>query len=101
MRLGRVIGRVTLNVRDPGYAGGTLLIVQPFGRADFASPAAARGAGGPNLVAFDELGAGEGAVVGFTEGAEAAQPFYHDTPVDAYVACLVDSFSYQRPNSLS
>ncbi len=96
MRLGVVIGRVTLNAKDPAYAGGRLLIVQPWGKGDYAGTSGPR-TGGANLVVYDELGASEGAVVGFTEGAEAAQPFSHDMPVDAYVACLVDQVLYQTP----
>jgi ethanolamine utilization protein EutN len=42
-------------------------------------------------VAWDDLGAGEGQLVAFSEGGEAAQPFRPaDKPVDAYVAALLD-----------
>ena len=53
--------------------------------------------GGPNLVVYDRLGAGQGAIIGFTEGAEASQPFEHDAPVDAYCACIVDQIFHQPP----
>ena len=36
MRLGTVIGRVTLTLKEPVYTGGRLLIVQPFTRENFA-----------------------------------------------------------------
>jgi ethanolamine utilization protein EutN len=43
------------------------------------------------LVAWDDLGVGEGQLVAFSEGGEAAQPFRPaDKPVDAYVAALLD-----------
>ncbi len=89
MRLGTVIGRVTLTLKEPSYAGGRLLIVQPLSREQFAGAPAQPLAKGASLVAYDELGAGEGSIVGFTEGSEAAMPFPAPTPVDAYIACIV------------
>lgn len=97
MRLGTVIGRVTLTQQEPVYRGGRLLIVQPWTRAEFGGAKMPPLAKGSSLVVFDELGAGEGSVIGFTEGAEAAQPFTGDAPVDAYCACIVESFSYAPP----
>ena len=42
-------------------------------------------------IAFDTLGASPGALIGLSEGREAANPFGKDkTPVDAYCACLID-----------
>ena len=47
---------------------------------------------GDEVVAFDRLGAGTGAIIGLSEGREAANPFgKQKTPVDAYCACLIDS----------
>lgn len=97
MRLGTVIGRVTLTLKEPVYTGGCLLIVQPFSREQFAGAPPVPLAKGSSVVVYDELGAGEGCIVGFTEGAEAAQPFEGDAPVDAYVACIVNHISYQPP----
>lgn len=108
MRLGTVIGRVTLTQQEPVYRGGRLLLVQPWTRGQFA--AATKSAGtqlpgaltpplppGSTVVVYDELGAAEGSVVGFTEGAEAAQPFTGEAPVDAYCACIVEHLSYNPP----
>ena len=97
MRLGTVIGRVTLTLQEPAYAGGRLLIVQPLSRAQFAGAPAVPLAPGSSLVVYDELGAGQGIIVGFTEGSEAAQPFARPTPVDAYLACIVTRIDYQPP----
>jgi ethanolamine utilization protein EutN len=97
MRLGTVIGRVTLTLKEPAYTGGRLLIVQPLSRAQFAGAPAMPLAPGASLVVYDELGAGDGSIVGFTEGAEAAQPFAGPTPVDAYVACIVTRINYEPP----
>jgi microcompartment protein CcmK/EutM len=97
MRLGTVIGRVTLTLAEPVYQGGCLLLVQPFSRAQFAGAPATPLAPGSTLVVYDQLGAGQGAIIGFTEGAEAAQPFPGDAPVDAYAACIVDHIDYRPP----
>lgn len=89
MRLGHVIGRVTLSRQDPAYTGGRFLVVRPWapdGRA-----------AGASLVVYDELGAGVGHVIGFTEGSEAARPFLQSTPVDAYNAAIVDEIFHQPP----
>ena len=97
MRLGTVIGRVTLTIKEPVYSGGCLLIVQPFSREQFAGAPMRPLAKGSSVVVYDELGADEGCIVGFTEGAEASQPFEGDAPVDAYVACIVTQINYQPP----
>jgi ethanolamine utilization protein EutN len=49
------------------------------------------------LVVYDNLGAGVGHIVGFTEGSEAAMPFEQPTPVDAYNATIVDRIFYTPP----
>jgi ethanolamine utilization protein EutN len=97
MRLGHVIGRVTLSQHDPAYAGGRFLLVQPFGREQFAGAGAMPLAKGSTLVVYDNLGAGDGHVIGFTEGAEATAPFENPTPVDAFNACIVDQVFHQPP----
>ena len=46
---------------------------------------------GEDLVIFDNLGAGNGHRIGFSEGGEAAAPFHPERkPVDAYCACILD-----------
>jgi microcompartment protein CcmK/EutM len=109
MRLGTVIGRVTLTHQEPVYEGSRLLIVQPLSKEQFARPELSRGAGAPtqplakgsSVVVIDQLGAGLGSIIGFTEGAEATQPFDGPAPVDAYSACLVDQIFYQPPKAES
>jgi len=97
MRLGHVIGRVTLSRQDPAYHGGRFLLVQPFGRDQFRGAGMTPLAAGSSLVVYDQLGAGVGHVIGFTEGAEATAPFPEPTPVDAYCAAIVDEIFYQPP----
>ena len=109
MRLGHVIGRVTLSQQDPAYKGGRFLLVQPFDkgsyereRVDGAKPLVhARSdtplAKGNSLVVYDNLGADLGHIIGFTEGAEATAPFDQPTPVDAFNAAIVDQIFYTPP----
>ncbi|PAW80869.1 MAG: ethanolamine utilization protein EutN [Opitutia bacterium Tous-C8FEB] len=97
MRLGHVIGRITLSQQDPAYHGGRFLLVQPFGREQYRGAGMTPLAPGNSLVMYDQLGAGVGHVVGFTEGAEATAPFPEPTPVDAYCAAIIDQIFYQPP----
>lgn len=97
MRLGHVIGTVTLSRQEPAYRGGRFLLVQPWTAAQFAAPTGEPLAAGAALVVYDRLGAGVGHVIGFTEGSEAARPFAEPTPVDAYCAAIVDDVYYQPP----
>jgi len=87
MRLGEVIGTVTLSRVHPTLSGSRWIVVVPL---SLNALTAGRG-DGEDLVAFDSLGAGLGQTVGFSEGGEAAQPFLpQKKPVDAYCACILD-----------
>jgi len=97
MRLGHVIGRVTLSKQDPAFRGARFLLVQPFTAAEFAGKAMTPLAAGSSVVVYDNLGAGQGHVIGFTEGAEASAPFNQPTPVDAFNAAIVDEIFYTPP----
>ncbi len=96
MRLGTVIGRVTLSITVPSLEGARWLLVSPFTREHFQ-----RGtdtppglSNDPSLVVYDDLGGGVGQTIGFVEGREAACPFEQPTPVDAINAALVDEIFY-------
>ena len=53
---------------------------------------------GEELVVYDELGAGVGSRIAFSEGGEAAQPFLPaDKPVDAYNAAILDDIQLRIP----
>jgi microcompartment protein CcmK/EutM len=96
MRLGRVVGRVTLSQTVPAYEGGRYLIVSPYDREHFQQGhEAPEGLSKqPSLVVYDNLGGGVGDTIGFIEGAEASAPFENPTPVDAINAALVDEIFY-------
>ena len=100
MRLGTVIGRVTLSVTTPGLEGARWLVVSPFNRSHFQNGIhAIEGLSTePSLVVYDALGGGVGQTIGFIEGREAAQPFDKPPPIDAINAALVDEI-YYHPQS--
>ena len=91
MRIAEVIGTVTLSRVHPALAGARWLIGVPYSLK--ALRANGRG-NGEDVVMFDDLGAGHGSRVGFSEGGEAAVPFLpQKKPVDAYCACILDQVS--------
>lgn len=96
MRIGRTIGSVTLVNTHPGMRGGILRLVVPLRQQDLDIE---DGPAEP-LVAWDSLGAGEGQLVAFSEGGEAAQPFQPEPkPVDAYIAALIDRIDRPHPTT--
>ena len=97
MRLGTVIGRVTLSRTVAPLEGARWLIVSPYTREHFqhgTEPPVGLSKD-PSLVVYDKIGGGQGDTIGFVEGAEAAAPFDGPTPVDAINAALVDYIFYQ------
>ena len=96
MKLGTVIGRVTLSRSVDSLRGGRFLVVSPFSREQFAAGLNAPTGMGkdPSVVVYDSLGADVRQVIGYEEGREAAQPFDQPTPVDALNAALVDEMFY-------
>jgi len=91
MRIAEVIGTVTLSRAHPSVAGFRWVIGVPLGLKalrDGLPP------DGEDLVVFDNLGAGVGHRIGFSEGGEAAAPFHPEKkPIDAYCACILDSIT--------
>jgi microcompartment protein CcmK/EutM len=88
MRIAEVIGTVTLSCCHPSVAGLRWIIGVPCSLRALR----ANGPGdGEDVVIADVLGAAQGQQIGFSEGGEAAVPFYPDKkPVDAYCACILD-----------
>lgn len=87
MRIAEVIGTVTLSRAHPTLTGFRWVIGVPY-----SLPALqANVPDGEDLVIFDNLGAGMGDKIGFSEGGEAAAPFHPaKRAVDAYAACILD-----------
>jgi microcompartment protein CcmK/EutM len=95
MRIGTVIGRVTLSKGVEELRGARWLIVSPFTREDFQKVGDPPLVGKePSLVIYDDLGGGVGQTIGFIEGREAAMPFDRPTPIDAIGAALVDEIFF-------
>lgn len=91
MRMGTVIGRVTLSARTKKFTGERLLLTLPWKKETFQGAKAFA----PAIVVYDELGANVGQHIAISEGREAACPFPTPTPVDAYCAALVDEHFYK------
>jgi ethanolamine utilization protein EutN len=94
MRIGLVIGTVTLSRWHPSLSGAAYRLATPLTLDELASPGFAAGNAHPQgepIVVYDELGAGLGSRIAISEGGEAAQPFYpNDKPIDAYNAAILD-----------
>ena len=88
MRIAEVIGTVTLSRTHPSLVGARWILGVPCSLKALAQD----GPGdGEDVVIYDNLGAGFGGRIGFSEGVEAAAPFHpKKTPVDAYCACMLD-----------
>jgi ethanolamine utilization protein EutN len=94
VRIAEVIGTVTLSRSHASVAGSRWVIGVPCSLTALQK----QGPGdGEDLVIYDVLGAGSGSLVGFSEGGEAAAPFYPDKkPVDAYAACILDQVQIRK-----
>jgi microcompartment protein CcmK/EutM len=96
MRIAEVIGTVTLSRWHPAIGGFRWVIGVPFSLAGLE----ANKADGEDFVILDVLGAGEGQRIGVSEGVEAAAAFLPERkPIDAYCACILDSFEVHQPTA--
>jgi microcompartment protein CcmK/EutM len=92
MRIGKVTGRVCLNRAYKTLVGGRFLIVDVQDRFSLAGQPPRTS---ESLVCYDNLGAGVGDTIAFTESREACMPFYPEkiVPLDAYNAAILDHAS--------
>ena len=89
MRIGKIIGTVTLGRGHPSLTGGRYRLAVPLSLDNLtgAKPPSAE-----PLVVYDELNTGHDSLIAFSEGAEAAQPFRPEIkPIDAYNAAILDA----------
>ena len=92
MRAGTVIGTVVCTIMHPAFHGDKLLLTLPWntktwnagGEADFDN----------SLVVFDNIGAGIGQKIAFSESGEAAAALNPPKPIDAFCAMLLDEIEY-------
>lgn len=88
MRIAEVIGRVTLSRSHPSLKGARFVIALPMPAEALLEDSPKRG---EEVITYDNLGASPGALIGLSEGREAANPFGKTKiPIDAYCACLID-----------
>jgi microcompartment protein CcmK/EutM len=89
MRIGKVVGRITMQPVYETLIGGRYLIIEVQDR--FALAGQPRQTS-ESLVCYDHLGANMGDVIAFTESREACMPFYPEkrVPLDAYNAAILD-----------
>ena len=93
MRVGEVIGKVTLSRCHPVVTGGTWIVVVPLNVQGLQGDPAGRD---EPIIVYDELGASPGTKIGFSEGGEAANPFAPNyKPLDAYNACILDTIEFE------
>ena len=94
MRIAKIIGNVTLSRCDPGLVGCRLLIGVPYSLAALKNNTEPDG---EDVVMYDDLGAGTGQQIAFSESSQAAAPFFPNRkPIDAYCACILDSVTIER-----
>lgn len=88
MKIYKIIGNVTLSRCHPSFSATRLLASEPEGPVLLGAQQDAE----PDLViVWDDCGAGLGAQVAVSDGAEAAQPFKPEMkPVDAYCSAILD-----------
>lgn len=105
MRIGKVIGTVTSSTIHSTLIGGQFKIVRPFTLKDLTKESPVESGtettdvrscdiegSGTEVIVYDELSAGLGEWIAFSEGAEAAAAFYPNVkPIDAYAAAILDS----------
>jgi microcompartment protein CcmK/EutM len=89
MRVGKVVGRVTLNRAYKTLAGGRFVIVEIQDRFSLAGQ---KRKTAETLVCYDHLGASRGDLIAVSESREACMPFYPEkiVPLDAYCAAILD-----------
>ena len=97
MKPGKVIGTVTLGVRDPAFRGGRWVVISPMGADELTGKNTTDVSSAWSLVAYDDLGAGVGDAVLYVVGAKAMQPFDRPIPLDAITVALLDSYQYTPP----
>ncbi len=101
MRIGHVIGKITMHTQEDSLTGARWLLVNPVDTdqlntcIDLQPKVTAQ----PTLVIYDNMGAGEGDIIGFVEGAEATAPFDGPTPIDAISLAIFDTLSYIAPTA--
>ena len=88
-----------MNIQEEAFKGGRWLVINPVDTDQLNTcigqqPTLTKQ---PSLIIYDNMGAGEGDIIGFVEGAEATAPFDGPTPIDAISLAIFDTLKYQAP----
>ena len=75
MKIGHVIGKITLHPKVCAYEGGRFLVVHPLSREQLSGASLDKLTKGSSLIVYDSLGAREGDIIGYSESGEAAAAF--------------------------
>lgn len=90
MKIGRVVGRLSLSKVHPSLVGRRWIITLPLNLPALAGREPSRD---EEVIASDDLGVLPESMIGITDGREAAAPYEPARkPIDAYVACILDEF---------
>jgi len=102
MRIGHVIGKINVHTDEPSLVGARWLLVNPVDTHQLNNciNQAPELTTQPTLVIYDNMGAGQGDIIGFVEGAEATAPFDDPIPIDAISLAIFDTLSYTSPTPL-
>jgi microcompartment protein CcmK/EutM len=94
MRIGKVIGRVTLSRCYDTLTGGRFLLVSVQDRFALAGE---KRRTAETVIVYDHLGSREGDLIAFSESREATQPFYPEkrVPIDAYNSAILDAVNVE------
>jgi microcompartment protein CcmK/EutM len=96
MRIGIVRGCVVLSRSVESLKGIRLLVVEPVTAENLATGSPE--GGGKALIVADQMAPARGQSIAFTEGREAANPYWPlNVPVDATSALIVDSVDFRPP----
>jgi len=98
MKIGHIIGRVTLSHAEASLKGGRFFLVMPATREQLERGTLAPLPKGNSVIVYDDLGATIGDRIAFSEGGEACMAFTEDTPVDAYNCMILENLDYHPPH---
>jgi microcompartment protein CcmK/EutM len=89
MRIGKVVGRVTLSQVYETLVGGRFVIVEVQDRFSLSGK---NRKSTETLVAYDHIGAHQDDLIAISESREACMPFYPErvVPLDAYNGAILD-----------
>ena len=94
MRVGEIIGKVTLSQSHPSLKGASWRVAVPLTLEGIQGKQAGRA---EPIVVYDEIGGGNGMMIAIAEGPEASAPFHPEQkPINAYNAAILDHIDVEE-----